>query len=69
MPATSKKQLAAMGAAASGNSTLGIPPSVGQDFVAATPPGAKLPQKAPAPKAPPSKGAKKGKDFSFAKKK
>lgn len=37
MPAKSKKQLRAMYAAASGHSTLGIPQSVGQEFVQATP--------------------------------
>jgi len=34
-----------MGAAASGKSTLGIPKSVGAEFIAATPKGAKLPEK------------------------
>lgn len=38
MPATSGKQLRAMQAAAHGHSTLGIPASVGKDFVDATPP-------------------------------
>lgn len=38
MPATSGKQYRAMQAAAHGSSTLGIPKSVGQDFVSATPP-------------------------------
>lgn len=61
MPAKSKQQLKAMGAAASGNSTLGIPQNVGVDFVAATPKGAKLPQRVP------QKGPKKGKDFGFTK--
>jgi hypothetical protein len=37
MPAKSRKQLAAMYAAASGHSTLGIPAKVGQEFVRATP--------------------------------
>ena len=37
MPAKSAKQLRAMYAAASGHSTLGIPKSVGQEFVDATP--------------------------------
>ncbi len=36
MPAVSKAQNAAMHAAASGHSTLGIPKKVGQEFVAAT---------------------------------
>jgi hypothetical protein len=46
MPATSKAQLRAMFAAKAGKSTLGIPKSVGADFVAATPSAAKLPEKA-----------------------
>lgn len=37
MPAKSKAQLRAMYAAASGKSTLGIPASVGKDFIAKTP--------------------------------
>ena len=37
MPAKSRKQLAAMYAAAAGHSTLGIPASVGAEYVAATP--------------------------------
>lgn len=37
MPAVSKAQNAAMHAAAAGHSTLGIPASVGREFVAATP--------------------------------
>jgi hypothetical protein len=37
MPAKSAKQLRAMYAAASGHSTLGIPQSVGQEYVHATP--------------------------------
>lgn len=37
MPAVSGKQLRAMFAAKSGNSTLGIPTSVGKEFVKATP--------------------------------
>lgn len=36
MPAVSKAQNAAMHAAASGHSTLGIPKSVGKEFVSAT---------------------------------
>lgn len=47
MPATSQKQLRAMYAARAGKSTLGIPKSVGADFVAATPAGANLPKQAP----------------------
>jgi hypothetical protein len=46
MPAKSKAQLRAMYAAKAGNSTLGIPKSVGADFVAATPTTKGLPQKA-----------------------
>jgi hypothetical protein len=46
MPAVSKAQLGAMEAAAHGHSTLGIPKKVGEDFVHATPKGAKLPEKA-----------------------
>jgi hypothetical protein len=46
MPAVSEAQRRAMYAAKAGKSTLGIPQSVGADFVAATPPG-KLPAKAP----------------------
>ena len=38
MPATSGPQYRAMQAAAHGNSTLGIPKSVGQEFADATPP-------------------------------
>jgi hypothetical protein len=36
MPAVSKAQFKAMAAAAHGNSTLGIPKAVGQEFVDAT---------------------------------
>jgi hypothetical protein len=43
MPPVSQKQRAAMHAAASGKSTLGIPKKVGAEFVAADKPG-KLPQ-------------------------
>lgn len=47
MPVVSKDQNAAMRAAAAGNSTLGIPQSVGREFVAASHGThvAKLPQK------------------------
>lgn len=45
MPAVSEAQRRAMYAAAAGKSTLGIPKSVGKDFVAASPPG-KLPARA-----------------------
>lgn len=50
MPATSEKQRKAMGAAASGRSTLGIPARVGREFIKVDP-GGKLPKKAKAPKA------------------
>lgn len=45
MPAVSSAQLRAMYAAKAGHSTLGIPKSVGAEFVAATPKGAKLPKR------------------------
>ena len=45
MPIVSKAQNAAMHAAAEGHSTLGIPQSVGKDFVAAGPASAKLPER------------------------
>lgn len=45
MPIVSEAQRKAMYAAASGKSTLGIPKSVGQDFVAAGPASSKLPEK------------------------
>lgn len=45
VPAVSEAQLRAMYAAKEGKSTLGIPKSVGADFVAATPKGTKLPEK------------------------
>jgi|SRR5215471_3365523 len=47
MPATSKAQFRAMQAAAHGHSTLGIPATVGKDFVAATPSAKGLPEKRP----------------------
>ena len=52
MPAKSKAQYGAMAAAMSGNSNLGIPPSVGRDFVKATPPAKRkaFAKKKPAPK-------------------
>jgi hypothetical protein len=66
MPVKSKQQLKAMAAAMSGKSNLGIPPSVGKEFVEATPKGAakKLPTRVG-----PKKSSKpgKGKDFSFTK--
>jgi len=49
MPPKSQAQRAAMGAAASGNSTLGIPKSVGKEFIAADK-GGKLPRKVKAKK-------------------
>ena len=45
MPMLSKAQNAAMHAAASGNSTLGIPKRVGQEFVNAGPAGKTLPER------------------------
>jgi len=45
MPPKSQQQRKAMYAAASGKSTLGIPPSVGKEFVAADR-GGKLPKRA-----------------------
>jgi hypothetical protein len=48
MPPVSQAQRKAMYAAAAGDSTLGIPKAVGQDFTAADKPG-KLPAKAPGP--------------------
>lgn len=47
MPVVSEAQRHAMYAAKEGKSTLGIPKSVGEEFIAATPKGAKLPEKAP----------------------
>ena len=45
MPVVSEAQRRAMYAAKEGNSTLGIPKSVGADFIAATPKGEKLPER------------------------
>jgi hypothetical protein len=45
MPVVSEAQRRAMYAAKEGKSTLGIPKSVGADFIAATPAGAKLPER------------------------
>jgi len=45
MPYTSKAQGRAMYAAAGGHSTLGIPQSVGEKFVAAGPGASKLPDR------------------------
>lgn len=45
MPIQSEAQRRAMYAAAAGHSTLGIPKSVGQDFVAAGPASKNLPEK------------------------
>jgi hypothetical protein len=66
MPATSKKQFRAMQAAKAGQSNIGIPQSVGQDFVSATPTTKGLPEAAKPTKAPPKKG-KKGRDYGFTK--
>lgn len=44
MPIVSKAQMGAMYAAKEGKSTLGIPASVGADFVAAGPASSKLPE-------------------------
>ncbi len=46
MPAVSKAQYRALQAASHGNSTLGIPASVGKEFVAATKNPTELPEKA-----------------------
>jgi|HubBroStandDraft_4_1064222.scaffolds.fasta_scaffold67322_2 hypothetical protein len=45
MPMESKAQMRAMYAAKEGKSTLGIPKSVGADFVAAGPASGKLPER------------------------
>ena len=45
MPIVSEAQRKAMYAAAAGKSTLGIPKSVGKDFVAAGPASSNLPEK------------------------
>jgi hypothetical protein len=45
MPIVSQQQRKAMYAAAAGKSTLGIPQSVGKDFVAAGPASGDLPKK------------------------
>jgi len=47
MPIVSESQRRAMYAAAAGKSTLGIPASVGKDFVAAGPASKNLPDKTP----------------------
>lgn len=47
MPATSQAQFRAMEAAAHGHSTLGISPTVGREFVAATPAPKALPARKP----------------------
>ena len=47
MPYKSEAQRAAMYAAASGKSTLGIPKKVGKEFVKAGPASNKLPNKVP----------------------
>jgi hypothetical protein len=51
MPLESKAQTRAMYAAKEGKSTLGIPKSVGADFVAAGPASSNLPEKVPKKKA------------------
>jgi hypothetical protein len=50
MPVVSEAQRRAMYAAKEGKSTLGIPKSVGAEFIAATPAGEKLPARAPGKK-------------------
>jgi hypothetical protein len=47
MPIVSEQQRKAMYAAAAGKSTLGIPKTVGKDFVAAGPASGNLPERAP----------------------
>jgi hypothetical protein len=47
MPIVSQRQRLAMYAAAEGKSTLGIPKSVGADYVAAGPASKNLPESAP----------------------
>jgi len=54
MPPVSEKQRAAMYAAASGHSTIGIPQSVGKEFVGADP-GGKLPKRVKSPVSKPHK--------------
>ena len=49
MPVVSESQRRAMFAAKEGKSTLGIPKSVGADFIAASPAGKKLPEKVSKP--------------------
>jgi hypothetical protein len=53
MPVVSEAQRRAMYAAKEGKSTLGIPKSVGEEFIGATPAGAKLPARAPKKKSAP----------------
>lgn len=55
MPPVSEKQRRAMGAAMSGHSTLGIPQSVGKEFIAADK-GGKLPASKSKAKHPARKG-------------
>jgi len=50
MPIVSEAQRRAMYAAAAGHSTLGIPKSVGKDFVSAGPKSSNLPEKVKKPK-------------------
>ena len=70
MPIKSQAQRGAMYAAAQGKSTLGIPKSVGKEFVASDKPGKLPPKVKPAkssggtPRFPPLAGmAKKGSDY------
>lgn len=49
MPPVSEKQRRAMGAAKAGKSNIGIPKSVGEDFISSDP-GGKLPASAPSSK-------------------
>jgi len=60
MPALTKPQFRAMAAAKAGDSKLGIPASVGADFVAATPNPGKLPAR---PKKPPAARKRAGGQF------
>jgi hypothetical protein len=52
MPSVSQSQVRAMYAAKAGKSTLGIPKSVGKEFVSATPSTKGLPEKVKAPSKP-----------------
>jgi hypothetical protein len=61
MPMQSEAQRRAMHAAASGNSTIGIPKKVGKEFAAADQ-GGRLPKQARQYALPKSKGMKHGKE-------